>query len=352
MSGHLTERPEQGGPPDWEALARYLAGEGSDVERARVRAWLAANPDDAKVVEALDRLASGIEAPEPAGLDTEAALRRVKARHREAPVLSLDRGRGLGAPAPRWWQSPGVRVAAVLAVAVLGTLVVRSRTGGGPPAVAVEVRTHHAGIGKPDSVGLPDGSQVVLAPGSELGVPATYGADRREVTLVGQAWFRVRHDDGKPFVVRSSGTEVRDVGTVFTVRGDSATAVRVSVHEGAVLVRGDDQAPDQGVLLHQGDEAVLGRAGVTTVARGTVSAEDADWVSGRLHFRDVPLGEFAATLRRWYGVDVRVADTGLAGRRISTDANAGTVDAALREVALAVGGQLVRRGDTVFVGRR
>jgi ferric-dicitrate binding protein FerR (iron transport regulator) len=354
MSGPSPDPRERDAFPDWEVLARYVAGESPDDERARVRGWLAHQPDDAKVLEALDRLASSVAFEAPRGLDVEGALRRLKDRHWVTPVLSVGekRARQPRVPVRAWWQSAAFRVAAVLGVAALGAVMWSRMNAGTAPQVAADVQVYRAGIGKPDSVSLPDGSQVVLAPGSELGVPANYGDGRREVRLVGQGWFNVRHDDGEPFVVKSSGAEIRDVGTVFSVRGDVPDRVRVSVHEGAVLVRSDTQAADRGVLLHEGDEAVVTGGAVETVTRGTLSPQDADWVSGRLHFRDVTLAEFAATLRRWYGVEIRVTDPVLSSQKISTDVSGGAVDAVLREVALAVDAELERRGDTVIVRRR
>ena len=41
---------------DWEALARYVAGESSDAERAEIRRWIAADPANADRVAAMLRL--------------------------------------------------------------------------------------------------------------------------------------------------------------------------------------------------------------------------------------------------------------------------------------------------------
>ena len=60
--------------PDWDALARAAAGETEAGERARVRAWLNANPADRALVEALS---APIADPVARQVDVEAALVRV-----------------------------------------------------------------------------------------------------------------------------------------------------------------------------------------------------------------------------------------------------------------------------------
>src|SRR3712207_1298244 len=68
---------------DWEALARYLAGESSSAEAEATRRWIAARPERAAFVGALDRSLDRLppsSSAAPAALDVERALGRVHAR--------------------------------------------------------------------------------------------------------------------------------------------------------------------------------------------------------------------------------------------------------------------------------
>ncbi|MGQ0647023.1 MAG: FecR family protein [Gemmatimonadaceae bacterium] len=313
--------------------------------RERGREWLRSNPEDANVLFALAAIVDRAAAGTDPGLDVESALRKVKAGQSASRVLSFP-----VKPGGAWWQSPVFRGAAVLVVGALGGALWLTTREPAAREAAVATRAYRAPVGKPDSVDLPDGSQVVLAPGSELRVPSNYGDKGREVRLAGQGWFSVRHDDAEAFVVRVEGAEIRDVGTVFTVRANGLKDVRVAVHEGAVLVRGEGGTSAQEVVLHEGDEAIVVDGALASTTRGSVQPEDAAWVSGRLRFRDVPLAEVAATLERWYGVKVRITDAALSQRKIATDVTgSSSVDSVVREIALAVGAEAVRRGDTVIV---
>ncbi|HEY0995197.1 MAG TPA: hypothetical protein VGD77_04355, partial [Gemmatimonadaceae bacterium] len=76
-------------PPDWEALARFLAGEGDAAESRAVAAWLDAHPADAALVRSLHAVGGEAvgAAADPADVDVEGALARVKARRHEAVGL-------------------------------------------------------------------------------------------------------------------------------------------------------------------------------------------------------------------------------------------------------------------------
>src|SRR4051812_30774514 len=83
----MTVPPLANEPPDWDAIARYRAGESAGDEAHRIAAWLEANPLDARMLAALDDTVGGALPSEidAAALDVEAALRSVHARM-QAPM--------------------------------------------------------------------------------------------------------------------------------------------------------------------------------------------------------------------------------------------------------------------------
>ena len=106
-------------------------------------------------------------------------------------------------------------------------------------------------VGQRDSVRLPDGTRVVLGPGSRLAVDQGYGTSHREVGLRGEAYFDAQHGGAHPFVVRAGNATVRDVGTVFAIHSDPGDGVRVVVASGAVVLQSRNTPGDSGVLLRQ-----------------------------------------------------------------------------------------------------
>lgn len=336
--------------PDWDALARYVSGESGAEEGEAIRRFLERNPQDREVLDALVRLVEPAAARAIPAEEVERALAESRARRGRTGVLPLRAGQSRVARFARGtsWLSIAAGVTVILAGALVWTRAT-DRSEEPPNAVAATYRT---GSGAADSVRLPDGSQVVLAPQSELVVSADYGKAGREVELRGVAYFDVIHDDSRPFAVRSAGATIRDVGTIFTVRGDSGGSLRVAVQEGAVLVHRAGVPDDQGVLLHQGDLATMAPGEPVVAHRGVVDADDAAWTSGRLVFRDATMGDVASELRRWYGVEVRVADSTIASRHLTAEFQGESLDQIVGELALALDAGVQRRGDTLVVRSR
>ena len=63
---------------------------------------------------------------------------------------------------------------------------------------------------------LSDGTEVILNAGSILRYPVNFAGDKREVELVGEAFFKVAKSD-KPFFVRMGENNIRVYGTRFNV---------------------------------------------------------------------------------------------------------------------------------------
>jgi len=350
----MTQEPSTPFNPDeagtWEALARYLAGSSPAAEVEAVRAWLAEEPARADLLGALDRATRTLAFRAPPGLDVEAALRAVRARLDEPEVRPL--GHRLRRAPERWvapWRTTPFRVAATIAL-VLGAAWIWRLTAGREGARAPVLEQAFATpVGRTDSLRLPDGSLVLLGPGSDLTVAAGYGADRREVALHGQALFDVLHDPDRPFTVRAAHALIVDLGTAFTVRTDEEENVHVVVTAGSVLLNAASAAPDRGVVLSAGDRGALDAAGRAVAERGAGSDDDLAWTRGRLVFDDAPLTRVAADLRRWYGIELILTDPAFAERHLTATFEGEAVPKVLEVIGLAIGARIEQRGDSAFV---
>lgn len=331
-------------PPDWDAWARYYFAESTLEEQKRLERWLKEHPEDAAVLHQVANAAAQFRPDAPPNLDVEAALRRAKMSPAFLGRVETKRKLRFGA-ATKFWNQPAFRMAAGLGIVILGGMIWRF---GARPAdePAFSVR---AELGKPDTVAFSDGSVAILEPGSQLHVPQGFGRRVRQVELSGRGWFRVRHDDRNPFLVRVGLAEVRDVGTEFSVRQLESGEVHVQVHEGTVSLRGVSQAESEAAVLNQGDQANVQGGVVSAPERGVVANDAADWASGTLHYRDVPLGEVVASLKKWYGMEVVVTDSGLGSKQVRIDITPGTLGSVVDELALAVGGRVRRVGGVVAI---
>lgn len=347
---------------DWDAVARYLAGESPAAERDSVQQWLAAHPADSKVIVALDDALAGLTLGPDAtkDIDVEAALAKVKARR----YVNIERERGEEVSAaegrryvnierarrfPIRSTSWPVLAAAAAVVIAIGTLVWRGRTSSDetPTIAARELATP---VGRRDSLVLPDGSQVILGPGSHLTVAAGYGRAARELSLRGEAYFDVKHDTSHPFVVHANGVTVRDIGTAFGVHADSTGGVRVAVTSGTVEVTPAASAPPIAAVLRAGDVATVSVTGEVVTQRGAGSDDDLAWTRGTLIFRDATIAEVRDDLRRWYGIELEVRDSSVLRRHMTaTFTDRDSAGSVLNAIALLLPATIERRGDTAIV---
>jgi transmembrane sensor len=215
---------------------------------------------------------------------------------------------------------------------------------------ATASREYRTAVGQRDSVRLPDGSTVVLAPGSVLTVASGFGDAAREVTLEGAAYFDVTHDDARPFTVHAAAADIRDIGTAFSVKTVADGGVAVAVTQGIVALgaRASTATP---VELHAGDRGLVA-AGAVAVTRGVVTGDDVAWTQGALRYRDATLAEVRADLQRWYGLDVRVTDSAMAQRTITAAFRGEPVARVIEALALTLGAAVEQRGDTVLLQPR
>ena len=340
-------------PTDWEALARYVAGESSPEEIAQIETRLAADPKDKALLDALATLTARIGSTLPADLDVEAALRQVKARRDEPVVHSLGRRRTIANDRPRirWLVPlPAIAAVALLAVGIAGYLTLQNNRKKAGPAALPSAQMVATGVGALDSLRLSDGTRVVLGPLSSIKVAAGYGAERRDIEVKGDAYLEVTHDATKPFTVRAEGAVVQDLGTTFAVRTDAAEGVAVSVAEGSVSLQGVNTGRPARVVLKPGERGVVLTDG--RISTGRSNPDDMAWLHRQLVFREAPISEVVASLHRWYGIQLRVPDASLASRHLTATFSGESPERVLDVIRLVLGADVERRGDTAIIRAR
>jgi transmembrane sensor len=349
----MPNRPPADDSTDWEAVARYFAGESTPEEVEVVRRWLEAHPAEASALTSLGDATAQLSNATPPDLDVEAALKRVIERRDATDVIPIDSRRPATrplartvAPARRWRFALPAAAAAVLLVGV--SYYWHSADNGGYTPGSGAAQTFATTIGQRDSVRLADGTRVMLAPQSRLTVAVGYGDNVREVELQGEAYFDVHHDAAKPFLVRAGDADIRDLGTTFTVRTTGGQGVRVAVTSGSVSLAPKTTAANAAVVLRPGDAGTLRADGRTLVERGGTTEPDTAWTHGRLVFREAPVGTVRAELQRWYGIDLEI-DSSFASRHLSMTFEGESADRVLEVIGLSLGAEVTRQGNTASI---
>jgi len=325
-----------------DVLIRYIAGDASPLECARVQQWLDVDPGRADIILALRRL--GTRANDRTHVPSVDALwARVDRRNTEPRFLKPAVPRIPLPRAPMLWRTRSAVALATVAVLAAGIAGVRAVSNGVKRHASV---TYATVAGQLTTVTLGDGSTVTLAPRTTLRVADDFGARDRAVELTGEAHFNVRTGQRLPFVVRTGGVTTRVLGTIFDVRryaGDSSGEVVVYAGKVASGAGTGSMVVTAGMTGHFTDSAVTG----VTAADSSVST---DWEHGRLIFRNAPASVILATLRQWYGYEFRLADPALATRCYSAVFLAGDTPEMLNIVSHMLSVSITRE-DSVLVLR-
>ncbi len=321
----------------WEMLAAWLAGEKDDRRKDQMNRWLD-NPGHARFFEALqaDWVIIGkaqrevkkgytvregirqqetipginpINQPEMKNhFDVDRAWHRLYERIQENDDGFAENQTFKAAanePAIRGMLSrhPMVlRIAASVLIMAAATLAVFF-----PDILPVKVQKRiTATTGLEESVReiiLPDGSTVYLNSATRLVYPRSFSGESRRVELTGEAFFEVKPDDSKPFLVSAQGALVRVVGTSFSVNArEDAKQVEVYVENGTVRLAGE-AGNTTGVLLE------AGCSGTYSDKEGASSRPAGDrnsiaWKTREMVFSHTPLSEALETIGDVYKVKI------------------------------------------------
>jgi len=151
---------------------------------------------------------------------------------------------------------------------------------------------------------LSDGTKVYLNSMTTLKYPVQFGSDKREVELVGEAYFEVVKNEAKPFVVNTTEMKVEVLGTSFNVNAyeDSENTVTTLVEGKVKLLHSSNQGEEQ--ILKPNEQAVMDNLSGKIVLSNVDVSNYISWKDGQLVFYDMPLEEIMTQLTRWYSAKV------------------------------------------------
>jgi transmembrane sensor len=165
---------------------------------------------------------------------------------------------------------------------------------------------------------LPDGSTVIVNAGSTLNYPSSFDdTPNREVYLDGQAYFDVKPNAAKPFIIHTGKVSTTVLGTAFNIEAwPEARNVTVTVTRGKVRVEDRDKkvlgiiTPDQQIIYdNENSDAV----------QNSVKATDfVAWKDGDLLLENVTLAEATELLAIRYHVDIEISESLVRTKRFTT----------------------------------
>lgn len=179
-------------------------------------------------------------------------------------------------------------------------------------------------------VTLADGTRVTLAPHSSI----MYADDCRDIEMTGRAYFDIRHDASRPFVIHDTDYVIRDIGTKLVVEermlGGGQKTTSVYVAQGSVYLIANAAA--DGVIVGAGDMYQISSSATKPVKVGRLPSENSltAWATHEFHFDGTPLPQVLDDLSAYYHVDLSCPNG--QQKRLTADFRADSLDSIINMI--------------------
>lgn len=304
-------------------LAKRFAGEATDEEEAALQEWLLKNPQMYDRVKLLQKYWDYKENTDIANV--EVALHKVLSqiddeKNSRGSELKFYRKSRVSA----FYKYAAALIAAVVISVVVWNMLNKNR------GVKNESIAYNTGVknemitpkGSRSKIILADSTVVYLNADSKLSYTKDFNQANREVALIGEAFFEVKHDAAHPFIIHSGKAMVKVLGTSFNVRNyPNEKFLETSLIKGRVEVTIEDQ-PDKKVILNPSEKLILSKnyigeqnkiyktgtedavLKITHVTLKDNVVIETAWMQNKIAFMNKPLYDITSELEKQFNIDV------------------------------------------------
>jgi len=207
-------------------IKKYLDGNCTPEEAGSVEEWYRTQKDETALFHKGD--------PERIKNSSEKSLQEIRAKIAEQ--TKADHHHILPRPVNKLFSNWMAAASVAAFLICSGLFVYKNLTG----RSAIKYKEITAANGQVIHITLSDHTSIWLNACSRLKYPETLTTKNREVYLEGEAYFDVKHDPSKPFLVHTSHLTTAVLGTAFSV-----TAYRNNTTQSVTVIRGKVQVSDK-----------------------------------------------------------------------------------------------------------
>ncbi len=183
---------------------------------------------------------------------------------------------------------------------------------------------------------LPDGSEVSVNAHSKIKFDKQFSDRERKIKLNGEAYFSIKRDTSRPFIVETDLLLVEVLGTAFSVDETPLKYTEVLVAEGVVRVTAKLH-PGKAVELKKGETARFFKNTEELETYDEVDENNIAWKTGTLRFRNKKLSYIIRKLNKTYQTDITAASSEILDCRMTSTFNNQPLEEVLNVVAATLG---------------
>lgn len=296
----------------WELMAKHLADESTTEEDVELALWINSAEENRRTYDQVELAWAEKQrnsAPERLARGKAMVFDRIRQDQGQDQIQT-----DISQVSPRnWWKRMAV-VSRVAAALLLVTLSWYGYTRIQPQDQVVSLRKV-VNNGEPKLLLLPDGSKIWLNTGTEVRYANTFSGKTREIFLNGEAFFEVKRNESKPFIVHAGLLTTQVLGTSFNIRAYvERSDIEVTVSSGKVSV--SDSTGVIGKLVR--DQQISYQKSTGRFTQQLVNSHNRSlWKNGELIFDAQNFGEVAQILERRYHVQIQFDDNKIKNSPIS-----------------------------------
>ena len=162
-------------------------------------------------------------------------------------------------------------------------------------------------FGKRMQIFLQDGTNIWVNSGTKLVFPRVFNSNKREVYLLGEAFFKVSKDARHPFLVHTPSQVVKVLGTSFNIKAYSDEQ-----NEETVLIEGkvcfSDNSNKQTTTLDPGQKGTINKLNHAISVIPVDVKNYISWIDGYLIFKNEHTQEVIKQISRFFNVPIETSD--------------------------------------------
>jgi transmembrane sensor len=283
---------------DWDKIAAYLSGNASIKDCEAFEKWLDMSEENRETFEKAQKVWAISSISNKSVVDTDAAWTKLNNKAHivpQAKVTSFIRDTGKYI----------LRIAAVVTLGLVAWYFVKTLQ---------NEKQVNAG-GAIAQVQLIDGSVIDLNKNASIRYPLAFKGNTREVFLEGEAFFNIARDTTKPFIIHTSTTDIRVLGTSFNVLSDKNGNIEVVVKTGVVSVSSGNE--NSKIVLNKNEKGVFRVSTGKLVKSINTDFNYLSWKTHKFVFREEPLSNVFKRIHEVYDVELQVSSANMLNSKLT-----------------------------------
>ena len=282
---------------NWKLLAKYIFDQPDRKEKEKVEKWIHKNSNNEMLFKDLTHLKKMKNLNNQ--IDTDAAWNNLRSRIAQESEISDKEKKTIN-----FIPKHILKYAAIVLIFFgMGSAILFSYEKIFNSNELISEQNYNSGENK--KVTFPDGSTAYLNSSTLVNYPNTFKKSARLINIKGEAFFDVKPNPSKPFIIKAKKAKIEVLGTSFNVRTNENDNIEVFVKSGKVKLSQVNNEQNS-LIIEPGYIGVIAQDEIKKMKNDNQNY--LSWVTKKLYFKDANLQKVVQTLEKTYNVKISIEE--------------------------------------------